>query len=250
MVTSIYRGGLGNQMFQIATGLALALEHNDNYGIDVKNHIERGQGCHISRYVDTIFSKINKLTTDNSYNIFKETLYEFKPISYSDKIILDGYFQSEKYFAKYKKQIIDMFSINYINESTFPICTIHIRTGDYIASPPFNVVTPTYFMNAITYIQSLNPDVYFKIITDNSVLAKTYIPKDLTYEDISSSDEIADLSSIAISDYVIMSNSSFSWWGSYLGKDKLTIVPDIWFNLPDIKMIDIYRDDMIKISTK
>jgi hypothetical protein len=250
MITNIYRGGLGNLMFQIATGLALAIEHNDNYGIDVKNHIEKGQGSHITQYINTIFSKIDKLPIDiNSYHIFKETSYKFKPIAYTNRIILDGYFQSDKYFSNYKKQIAELFSLNYENKTISPICTIHIRTGDYIASPVFNVVTPAYFKNAITYIKSINPDISFKIITDNSTLARTYLPKDLMYEDLSSSDEIADLSLLTTSDYVIMSNSSFSWWGSYLGKDKITIAPDIWFN-SYINMSDIYRNDMIKIPIK
>lgn len=31
MITNIFQGGLGNQLFQVATGLSFALDNNDNY---------------------------------------------------------------------------------------------------------------------------------------------------------------------------------------------------------------------------
>ncbi|MDE6183849.1 MAG: alpha-1,2-fucosyltransferase, partial [Lachnospiraceae bacterium] len=48
--------------------------------------------------------------------------------------------------------------------------------------------------------------------------------------------------------HYILANSSFSWWGAYLNpsKEKLVIVPSVWFNNQDCR--DIYTEEMKKIS--
>ena len=55
MITSIYRGGLGNQIFQVIVGYFLAKENNDNYGININLDRGRGQGKGINCYIDSIF---------------------------------------------------------------------------------------------------------------------------------------------------------------------------------------------------
>ena len=47
---------------------------------------------------------------------------------------------------------------------------------------------------------------------------------------LKNSNEVEDMYSLSQCDSVIMSNSSFSWWGSWLGKQKEKIIsPDQWF---------------------
>jgi hypothetical protein len=50
---------------------------------------------------------------------------------------------------------------------------------------------------------------------------------------------------------VIMSNSTFSWWGSFLNKtpNKKIFVPSLWFGPKGEKHIeDLYEKDWIKIN--
>ena len=46
---------------------------------------------------------------------------------------------------------------------------------------------------------------------------------------------------------LVMSCSSFSWWGAWLdnGKDKLVIAPEKWMKGRDC--CDIYTDEMIRV---
>ena len=58
MITVRLQGGLGNQLFQIATGYALSVENNDEFLLDPNNHHLPLQGNHNTTYLDNIFSAL------------------------------------------------------------------------------------------------------------------------------------------------------------------------------------------------
>ena len=63
-------------------------------------------------------------------------------------------------------------------------------------------------------------------------------------------DEINDFLLMVYSDNIVISNSSFSWWGAYLNKNpnKTIIAPKNWFGPKGPKDIeDIIPKDWIKI---
>jgi hypothetical protein len=245
MITSIYQGGLGNQIFQVVVGYIFAKEHNDNYAINPALHSGNGQGFHLNKYLNTIFKNIDK-TNHKSSNYYKEPQFNYSEIPYKEDSLLEGYFQTEKYFLNRKKEINQLLEFECSEEPTNE-CVIHIRTGDYLILSNFNVVTPNYFNKAINEVIQQNSKISFKVISDNHDIAKTYLPKDLFYEFVSS-DELNDLKTLSQCDYAIISNSSFSWWGSYLGKSKITYAPNKWFNNINYDVSDVYREGMIKIE--
>jgi hypothetical protein len=49
------------------------------------------------------------------------------------------------------------------------------------------------------------------------------------------------------SDVCIISNSTFAWWGSFLGEKKITYAPYIW-NTDVEEFENIYSEEMIKIK--
>ena len=69
------------------------------------------------------------------------------------------------------------------------------------------------------------------------------------FKNLHNSDEIEDLYSLSQCDGVIISNSSFSWWGAWLGKKKYKVIsPNRWFGPKGPKNYqDIYKKDWIKI---
>lgn len=243
MIVSVYKGALGNQLFEAMTGYALALENNDEYYINPNLELARGQGNSIKHYVDSIFKNIPK-TSYHPKNYFMECGFRYSKIPYSPDLILDGHFQSDKYFSKYKKEINEILEFDTLQETTND-CVIHVRTGDFLQLSEFSVVTPKYFHSAIRLVIDKNSNVEFKVVSDDYNLAEKYLPRYLKYSCLEG-DELDHLKIMSRSDFVIMSNSTFSWWGSYLGKDKTTIVPDKWHN-SDIDFTDIYREDMIRL---
>jgi hypothetical protein len=246
MITSIYKGGLGNLLFQIATGYSLAIKNNTSYKINPNLHNERGQGNHITTYLDTIFKKI-KLTDYIPSEVFKEKneLGDIQ-IPYQNDLLLDGFFQKEKYFIQHKAEINKLFGFDSVKLIPQNICTVQVRTGDFLFDNTFNVVNQNYFLKAINFILEQNPNTNFYLVTDYYEVAIKYLPKHIKFNYFNMS-EIEDLKLISQSDYSIISNSSFGWWGSFLGKEKITLSPYKWFNSEE-NTDEIYRKNMIKIN--
>src|SRR5688572_11449058 len=143
MITCDYIGRCGNQMFQIATTVATSLRNGKPYAFPT-----RSAGSYNG---EVYFPNIRKVTF-SYFPVYREKGHDYHPIPTSLKHVkLHGFWQSEKYFKEYRKEVIEIFQIPYRrNEQT---CSIHIRLGDYVnfqdKHPP---VTKEYLKNSIKYI--------------------------------------------------------------------------------------------------
>jgi hypothetical protein len=241
MISCNLRGGIGNQLFQIAATHALALRHNDISGFDLDICSTPNQGNESSKYKDNILSNLPKIdyVNYNFKNYYFEQKFSYDEIPYKEELLINGYFQSELYFKDYKKEIINLFNIsnenknivkeffNFIGLVDKPITSIHIRRGDYLKHPDFHPVCPIeYYNKAIEYIG----DSYFVFISDDMVWVKNnFKGNDYFYSNFN--DEILDLTLQTQCDNNIIANSSFSWWGAYLNQNikKKVITPKNWF---------------------
>ena len=124
-------GGLGNQMFQFATGYAVAKKNKVRLSLDLKyiNKRQLFNGFELEN-VFNIYSKISFLNKQLNFksfniseilNIFDKSFYNFyEPhYHYSQNILnlpkhsfLDGYWQSELYFKDYTQDIREIFSFS------------------------------------------------------------------------------------------------------------------------------------------
>jgi len=248
MITSVYRGGLGNLLFQVSVGYIFSKNNNTEYKINFSLDKGRGQGNPISHYINNIFKNIETTEITPLEKIEEET-FDIKKQIESKDFLLDGFFQKAKYIESYKKELNKLFDFDdiEINKTKTTICTIQIRTGDYEnpCNDVFNVITPQYIKNSMDYILNIFPNINFHLVTDCYNSAKKFF--DDKYSIIYSNlGEIEDLKLMSQSDACIISNSTFGWWGSFLGKDKITLSPQIWFKNDSFKQI--YRKDMIKIN--
>lgn len=156
-----------------------------------------------------------------------------------------GYFQGEAYFAHCIDQIKREFRVRddmpvgeheaewlaQIRQSN-SVC-VHIRKGDYkdAKNKRFDVISPTYFSEGIEYLrQKLQHPHFFVFTNDPEAVAKQYQFPDVTY--VTGQKDYQDLRLMMACDHFLISNSTFSWWASYLGEaeDKIVIVPKKWRN--------------------
>jgi hypothetical protein len=237
-------GGIGNQLFQIANGYAYAREHGKELVIDTTNW-SASQGRHPDQYKDNIFRNFTYGKAGETTVIVEQSLkYEKLPYHEGD-VSLNGYFQSYKYFEEYADDFKELLvlvsgSLHFIKEKNV---AFHIRKGDYTHYSHIYGIGPKYFLDRFEEFK----DYQINVFTDSpQTVLDEY--EEFDFNLIQSSSEISDLTMISQHDNVVCSNSSFSWWGSLLGKKKnQIIVPDKWMNGQDCS--DFYRDDMLKRPT-
>lgn len=237
MVSCNLKGGLGNQMFQIAATHALALRNYDNSCFNFNSCYTPLQGKTSINYTHTLFKNINHDQTLTFKNIYKEISFNFTPIEYFDGLLLDGYFQSEKYFLDYQSEIVDLFTISDFDKEVInqllmlnkydSTTSIHIRRGDYLKhSETHPVCGLSYYTEAMEMFK----DTTFIFISDDIEWVKeNFKGNNIIYSPFN--DEIMDLTLMTMCDNNIIANSTFSWWGAYLNKNKnkKIIAPKNWF---------------------
>lgn len=169
-----------------------------------------------------------------------------------------GYFQSEKYFEKYKKVIVSELHVKtevpdknkYIFQkiqAEESVC-VHVRRGDYCGSCISDVCNEEYFIRGISLMRQNIPKAFFVIFSDDIEWVKERI--DITGQGLyvdQNNRAHEDLQLMYHCKHFIISNSSFSWWAQYLSDNpqKIVIAPKKWNNANTVK--DIYMRNWICI---
>jgi hypothetical protein len=238
------QGRLGNQMFQYSMLIGVANRLKTNIYIENKN---------ISLF--NTFDIINspeqpQLNKYKNMFIFKESGYHFNnSILNIDKKLVEnniidffGYFQSQKYWSKFKEEIFNNFKFKekvtnkkykFNTDSLNEFCAIHVRRGDYLEKQDCHPVQSIdYYRQGIKIINNkFNCKKIIIFSDDISWCKKNFIEFEKNNHIIYSENhsEQEDLYLMTLCKYHIIANSSFSWWGSFLANSKYTICPKVWF---------------------
>ncbi len=274
-------GGLGNQLFQVAFCESLKLSY-ENLNIEyidftsfysTKRKWELGflniypkkikkkeiYSILIKRFLN---SKINKVSPRAlNFSIFKEDQYDdlLKVINSKSNFIIDGYWQSEKYFALHKEQIKKIIKSTYFNENNnippkIQRVAVHIRRGDYVNTKEGRethlVCNVKWYLNAIAYLNQLRKNLKFTVFTDDEKFVEKVFIRHKNVEIFSSNpldNANIDLYEMSKYDHFIISNSSFSWWASFLGEKDWSIIiaPKYWFKDKETKNMPLFRDKWV-----
>jgi hypothetical protein len=192
--------------------------------------------------MSTIFQNFKHSTYHSDIvNSHHETRFNYDEIPYIEgDVALSGYFQSLKYFKDFQNEFIGLLKLptvdrSFINDKSV---AVHIRRGDYMRHNKHLVCNSQYFRDNIEKFEGYDINVF----TDSpEIVIKEMLG--ISCNIIQTGDELKDLTLMSLHDNLICSNSSFSWWASFLGrKKKRVIFPDRWFN--DFEQHDdIYREE-------
>lgn len=241
MISINFMGGLGNQLFQVASTYSLALSNNDNAVFNFDNCWTPLQGNKISKYKDTIFKKFIHTDQFTPENYYQETSYYYNPVEYKPNLLLNGYFQSEKYFKTHKDILLDMFcfdgykesAINFLNNINVKKTSLHIRRGDFMLYQDVMYLLDMDYYNSAMDVFN---DTTFVIFSDDLEWTKQHFNKSnmIVFDN---TDEVMNIACMSLCDNHIIANSTFSWWGAYLNKNenKKVIAPRKWFSAPELK---------------
>ena len=125
---------------------------------------------------------------------------------------------------------------------------IHIRRGDYVGNKLYEIDYDTYFSSALTILiqcnNKNNNKLRLNVLSNDieycklyNVLNKFSSEIDITF--IECVDEIESFYLMTQCVGGILSNSSYSWWASYINNNdgKKFIIPKIWIDNKNIDMV-------------
>ena len=287
MVIVQLSGGLGNQMFEYALYLRLKAEgrqvkidDSTCYGHEGERPLQLGRVFgvtydraseeEIRRMTDSFpdpVSRIRRKLLGRKNLSYREADVNFDPeVLKKEPVLLEGCFQSERYFAPVADQVREAYRFRkerlHLTEqaevlaeriSDSPAVSVHVRRGDYLDASHggmyTGICTEGYYQKAMDRIRKSVPDAVFYVFSNDTDWAKAhFVGKDCVVAEGGTEDTgYQDMYLMSLCQHHIIANSSFSWWGAWLGRNpgKKVIAPDRWLNGTECR--DIYTENMIRL---
>jgi hypothetical protein len=250
MITSLLKGGLGNQLFIIFTTLAYGIQNKMPVLFYYSDYTDKKR----KTYWNTLFYLLLPITikapfpkTLNRIKEVQEGLYT--PLEkVQDDAALDGYFQSEKYFRAECGEISRMIGIYYLRykkrqkfqeAGIFPEKTIslHFRLGDYKHIGPNAILPLSYYSESIQWFSKRHPSTdtilyFYEMVDHQDILPKIAVLQNefpcyrfISIQDsgILNKEECTDYNELIVMSICrnhIIANSTFSWWAAYIGSKE------------------------------
>jgi len=162
-------------------------------------------------------------------------------------VLIDGFWQSEDFFSNIKRILRQELILNYAltpqdrkiaNEiKTRNSVSLHVRRGDYANSKRTNrrhgVLDMDYYHAAVDRIAGQTKASFIYVFSDDIPWCRENLVFDQPWRLVSDNSRkiSSELHIMACCRHHIIANSSFSWWGAWLGEKKGSriIAPKHWF---------------------
>ncbi len=192
----------------------------------------------------------------------KDAIRFFPEVFNINEKYISGYWQSEKYFKDYEDDIRKLYSFPAINDvenkhiammaMDTESVSLHVRRGDYLNEPLLNgICEEKYYESAISEIKKrVNNPLFFVFSNDIPWCRVHFKQENIIFVDNNTGqNSYRDMQLMSFCKHHIIANSSFSWWGAWLGsKEGITIAPRKWFNGVNDCDMDIYPLKWIRIN--
>jgi len=281
----VLAGGLGNQLFQLAAGLAVShgqevslnytlanprltkdglpdisnfvlpegvkLEENNKEGTLIKKIVgfciresainRSGSWVSILSFIATfaisILSRSFQWVKINAGIGLDENVKKFPRNS-----LLIGYYQTFEWANKPEVQfrleeILNQTRSKFLRdtETVRPSLAVHIRLGDYKLENSFGIPSEKYFRKGIEYFKTREPNINLRIFSDEprDIYSRiSFLPQEkveIYNDNLQSPVEV--LLAMSESDFLVISNSTFSWWSAYFAgfRNASVVAPEPWF---------------------
>ncbi len=223
-------GRFGNQLFQIAAVLGYA----DKYGCRA---ILPEWRCPASErnYGDIFLGYSASTDAVPSGPIYRERRFGFDPIPFIYNVDLSGWFQSERYFSPIANYIRELFSEppsmkreldRYCAEHQLnDFDALHLRCySGHTFDAGAEMLPVSYFRAALRHVEDQTPLV---VATDDKKTALATMPGIVAGRPVHFlhlSDDLLDFFMLSRARRLVISNSSYSWWAAYLGREKALVL--------------------------
>ena len=229
-------GGIGNSLFVYWSGVVYALKNN-------KKPLFYGRS-----YLEDYLTLPFKTTEKVEFNYEKKPVYIQKYVNtfvsngsshheidpQGNFIYLNGYSQSWRNFVGYEDYIREHtvfkhpmleknkeISLKMQKENSV---SVHVRRGDYVTHG-YILLTQNYYNQAISYMKANLDNPHFYIFSNDIKWASENLKIDAPHTFVGwNKKDYEDLQLMSYCKHHIIANSTFSWWGAFLSKNKNKIV--------------------------
>lgn len=275
-------GGLGNQMFQYAAGRALAHKLEVPLQLDLRDFRSyrlRGYG------LDRMSISASPATAETlaDWPIWQREIsrlasriglptrwFHERDLRFSAQlgnrtapVGLDGYFQCEKYFNDARHLLLQEFRPKTPLSSrnaelaeemrASASVSVHVRRGDYVSNRKTMAVhglcSQDYYHRAIRVLNDQDGALRFFIFSDDPAWCRENLAiANAVFVEHNIDAPECDIHLMAQCKHHIIANSSFSWWGAWLGDNRgVTIAPVPWFSDSKLLRNEIRAQDWVSL---
>lgn len=168
------------------------------------------------------------------YYNFSRSYYEYLPTNSPDKLVY-GYFQSEKYFEKYRDVIVNDCQVtdpkDEYDEKWLPIIdsvnsvAVSVRAINELG---VSFIDYDYYYRGMEEIAKRIENPVFFVFSDDIEATKKLMQFPYPVEYMTPADACHGLRLMYNCKHFVIANSTFSWWGAYLAKNpnKIITMPD------------------------
>jgi hypothetical protein len=167
--------------------------------------------------------------------------YDEQILSMNLPTLLLGWFQSDRYFRHVADEVVQRLRLPQVMlarpPQSPPIVALSFRRGDYVRMGwelPFS-----YYEKALALMTSEVPDATFLVFSDDPEFARLATDWASRYGPATNAYDFSDgaLEQLVLAsecDHAVIANSSFAWWGAWLGDQRggsgtrLVIAPEAY----------------------
>lgn len=270
MIVARIDGGLGNQLFQVAFGLQLAHRHRTELVLDLSAYADQpAHGFLLDRFhVSARQLRSDEMrrvprryrlpdAKRSSWLRFDGlTRVREKPFGFAEKYLhapndsyLVGYWQSERFFRDVRSQVREQFRVRRplsaqserLQERMLatPSLALHVRRGDYISNPGaaaiYRSLSLEYYRQSVLARLAERAAVEVYVFSNDIPWCRQHLALPCPVHFIqhtTSASAHEDLALMSAAETIIIANSTFSWWGAWLGEraGRHVVAPASWFH--------------------
>lgn len=220
--------GLGNQLFQLASGLGTALKLKRLFVVQPGNIFHSHQHSTdeaVRRIVRSRFILWNRKETSTCRIVQLHSKQYIDIPDCAEKLILmDGYWQNVGYFSSDLDFVAEQFASLAADTQETERIGLHLRLGDYCKlRNRFHLVTPDYIRRAVSFQLKRGASRRVDVFTDRDSVEMACCLVDralhgmgMDIQVVRDGSDLDDFVRLTAYDHLVGAPSTFSWWASFL----------------------------------
>lgn len=286
MIIARVIGGLGNQLFQYALGMAVS----DRLGVELKLDVSGFAGYHKRQFLlgecsekpelasaresvrlrkwkgsiaDRLMWKVAGRGLPSPASYVQEPGFRYAPdcLGVNGDTYLEGYWQSYRYFEpvaeKVRRALRWSGKLSGSDQSVAerieaePSVSIHVRRGDYLGESMYARCGLGYYMTCLHNIErAIKSPRCFVFSDDPAWVAKEWGTRLGTVVVSEARSPWVELELMSRCKHHVIANSTFSWWAAWLNPHpgKMVFAPERWFETGQHDTQDLLPRDWVKVD--